>query len=210
VTLTFEVADFVATPSAATAVRIVPVLVGQLSVAVYVWVFVTLLIGIDRLGRTRLRLLAFHEDSGLGLRPIGRLAFLGFTVALVASLPVAASSYSDLRSLGVLLGLLFIGVTLFFLSVYRLHRQLSTARAEHLAWARSLYGQALAPVLAEDEPRALSRQAPSLLAAAELERRAHAIGEWPFDDRILRAVAAILIGATAGVVARAIGSGLAI
>jgi len=208
--LLFEVADFVAEPGLALGLRVVPALVGQLAVFVFVWVMLATLFSLSRLGRLPLRLAPFATDTTLGLKPFGRLAFVGFAVSIVMVVPLAAATEADPRSQVVLLATVFLLAALFFVSLYRLHGQLVAAKAEHAAWARRLYAAALGPVQDAPTEETLSRQSASLLAAAELERRVGDIAEWPFDDWVLRAVVAILLGATAGIAARVVATGLGI
>lgn len=210
VTVLFEVFDFVTAPTLATGLRIVPVLFGNLASAAFLLAVTTLMYSIHRVGALPLRLRPFHADPGLGLKTFGRLAFAGFGILLLAFAPVFAVTNSDVRSWVINLVLLLAAVSLFFLSLTSLHRQLATAKAERLAWARRLYGEAVEPLEAEADAQALAARSASLVAAAEIERKVLAIPEWPIDDWIWRTLVAVLIGATAGVVARAIGAGLAI
>jgi len=43
-----------------------------------IWVYLTLQLGFNRLGRGHLTLHGYRGDRSLGLRPVGRLAFTGF------------------------------------------------------------------------------------------------------------------------------------
>jgi len=210
VTASFEVIDFVAAPTLATGLRIVPAFFANLASAAFLLAVAALLYSIYRVGALPLRLRPFHADPGLGLKAFGRLAFAGFGIFLLAFAPVFAVTTSDVRSWVINLLILLVSVSLFFLSLSSLHHQLAAAKAERLAWARRLYGNAVELLEGEADAQALAARSASLVAAAEIERKVQAIPEWPIDDWIWRTLAAILIGATAGVVARAIGAGLAI
>lgn len=210
ITIAFEGFDFVAGPSLTTGVRIPLLFIGNLAGASAFWVVGALLVATYRLGARPLALRAFHLDPGLGLKAIGRLVFIGLSVVLLGFGPVGVATANDPRSLVVQLVGLVTLVGFFFLSLSSLHGQLSMAKAERLAWARRLYGQAVGPLEGGADAARLAAASPSLLAAAEIERKVMAISEWPIDDWIWRTIVAILIGASAGVVARAIGVGLAI
>jgi hypothetical protein len=53
-----------------------------------VWVYLALLLGLDRLGRRTLSLTAFPEDLSLGLGEVGRLAFTAFWIYAAGFVPV--------------------------------------------------------------------------------------------------------------------------
>ena len=90
----------------------------------YLWTYGSLLLGLDRLGRRQLRDEAALIDPGLGLQPFGRLAFTGLWMLLVWLVPLLLTGLPDV--VGVVIGLLVLtaALTTFFLSLYRLHRQM--------------------------------------------------------------------------------------
>jgi hypothetical protein len=165
------------------------------------WTYGTLQAGLDRLGRERLRPEAVRVDPGLGLRPLGELAFTGLWLILAALVPVVLTGLPDV--VGVVLGSLVLGsaLLLFFLSLLRLHRQMVAVKARELAFARELYAEAYEPVRAAPTLETLERQQPLLAAAGALEQRAQAIHDWPLDEgtvarvlTIATSVVAITIG----------------
>jgi hypothetical protein len=60
-----------------------------------VWVYLTLQIGLNRLGRGHLTLEAYRGDRSLGLRPVGRLAFTGFWMLFGVVGPLMLTASSD-------------------------------------------------------------------------------------------------------------------
>jgi len=206
----FEGADFVTAPSLVTAVRVPLIFIGTLAGITAMWVVGALLVATYRIGARRLALRPFYLDPGLGLKALGRLAFAGFIILIAFLGPVMVATAGDLRADIFMYISVFGGVGLFFLSLSTLHAQAAAAKAERLAWARALYAGAIAPLESGADADALATRSASLLAAAEIERKVLAIPEWPIDDWIWRTIVAILIGASAGVAARAIGSGLAL
>ena len=167
----------------------------------YVWVYASLLLGLNRLGRERLVPDAVRIDPGVGLQPLGRIASTGLWMLLVWLVPVLLTGLPDVA--GVAIGLLVLGGALgtFFLSLFGLHRQMVETKASELAIARELYAQAYAPVRAAPTLEALEQQRSLLGAADALEKRASAIHEWPIDEGTLARVITI----TTSVIAMTIG-----
>ncbi|MGH7751430.1 MAG: hypothetical protein ACREN5_01325 [Gemmatimonadales bacterium] len=157
-----------------------------------------------------MKLESFVTDRSLGLRPFGRLALWAFVPFATFIVPF---TFVGRRMSDIILNfiMLLIGTALFFLSLIGLRGQLLRAKARHLAWARALVAQALSPLLNDTNPgpapsgatgEALRTQSAELLAAAEVERRAAASQEWPFDEGMLRTFAAITTSVVAAMVAR--------
>jgi len=168
--------------------------------------------GLSSIGGMPLRLEPFTADRSLGLRPFGRLAFWAFVPLPLLTLPLIFVRYG-IADLILNLAVTVLGTVLFFTSLLGLHGQLTQAKAQYAAWARGLYAEALAPVIGSKNPRipaagggggaaALRSQSAELLAAAELERRVAAIYEWPFDEGMLRTMAAIATSVAAAILAR--------
>jgi hypothetical protein len=167
-----------------------------------VWVYLTLQIGLNRLGRGHLTLEAYRGDRSLGLRPVGRLAFTGFWMLFGIVGPLVLTASSDRPGVVLGIGVLLAGVALFFLSLRRLNRQMMAVKQRELERARDLYSQAYQPV--RDDPRleVLQRQVSLLNAADALEKRAERIQEWPFDEATLARVVTIASSAAAAIIAR--------
>ena len=208
--LSWELVDFVGSPSVATAFVMAAVFVGQLGISTFLWIYGVSLFGLDRIGRRTLHLEPFTTEPTLGLKPLGSLAFESFLLLAAAGTPPIAFVLGDVRGVVVGLGTVAIFAALFILSAYSLHRTLVAAKASHLQWAHGLVVAALASIEQHGREPAdeaaivavLGEARPALAAATEIERRALAIQEWPFDATIVRAVAAILTSVTAVVIAR--------
>jgi hypothetical protein len=156
-----------------------------------VWVYLTLQIGLNGLGRGHFTLQAYRGDRSLGLRPVGSLAFTGFWMLLGTVGPLVLTNLSDIPGVIVGIGVLVAGVGLFFLSLRRLNRQMVAAKQRELERARDLYGHAYQPVRDEPTLEVLQQQAGLLSAAEALEKRAERIQEWPFDEAIFAQVVTI-------------------
>jgi hypothetical protein len=166
-----------------------------------VWAYLTLQLGLNRLGRGHLTLEAYRGDRSLGLRPVGRLAFTGFWTLLGSVVPLVLTSPSERPGVVLGIGVLVAGVGLFFLSLRRLNRQMVAAKQRELDRALDLYMQAYQAVRDEPTLEVLQRQVGLLNAAETLEKRAERIQEWPFDEAtfarvvtIASSVAAVIIG----------------
>jgi hypothetical protein len=169
-----------------------------------VWVYVTLQIGLNRLGRGQLTLQAYGGDRSLGLRPVGTVAFTGFWMLVGSAGPLVLTAFSDVPGVVVGTGVLVAGVGLFFLSLRHLNRRMVAAKQRELDRVLDLYRQAYQPIGDEPTLEALQRQAGLLSAAEALEKRAERIQEWPFDEAIFARVVTISSSVAAVIIARLI------
>jgi len=149
----------------------------------FLWVYGSLQLGLDRLGRRHLRRDAAIVDPTLGLRPLGGVAFIGLWMLLVWFVPVVVTGLPDI--VGMAVGGCVLAFTLgtFVFSLWGLHRQMIAVKDEELAAARQLYAEAYAPLRDHATLETLDRQHSLLSAAEALEKRADAIHEWPIDQR---------------------------
>ena len=170
----------------------------------FLWTYASLQLGLDRLGRERLRRDAARVDPGLGLRPLGAVAFMGLWMLLAWLVPLLLTGLPDV--VGIVLGLLVLvaGLGAFFFSLLRLHRQMVEVKESELRVARELYAEAYEPVAAAPTLEALERQHRLLGAADALEKRAQAIHDWPIDEGTLARVITITTSVIAMIVARII------
>jgi hypothetical protein len=175
-----------------TALRWLPVSVlVNLPLLTAVWVYLALLLGLNRLGRRTLSLTAFPQDLSLGLGEVGRLAFTAFWIYGAGFAPVLVVNFANPVGLLLLLGLFLLGVLVFFACLQGLHRQLVAARRHYLEWAGQLYARAYEPIRS-GSLAALGDHAQLLQAAEVIQRRAEAIQQWPFQQRRLAQMAGIV------------------
>jgi len=167
-----------------------------------IWIYLTVQVGLGRLGRGQLTLQAYQGDRSLGLLPVGRLAFTAFWMLLGVVGPLVLTNASDVPGAIVGIVVLVAGVGLFFWSLRRLHRQMIAVRERELDLARGLYMQTYKQVRDQPTLEVLERQAGLLKAAEELERRAERILVWPFDEATFARFVAIASSVTAGIIAR--------
>jgi hypothetical protein len=148
----------------------------------FLWTYASLQLGLNRLGRARLRADAAIADPGLELRPLGTVAFTGLCLLLVSIVPVLVTGLPDI--IGFILGLLVVSGALgaFVFSLWGLHRQIVEVKDDQLALARQLYAEAYEPLRAVRTLEVLERQHSLLGAADSLDKRARAIHVWPIAE----------------------------
>jgi hypothetical protein len=157
-------------------------LVLGIALGTFLWTYACLQLGLNRLGRGHLRRDAALVDPGLGLRPLGAVAFMGLWMLLAWLVPVVVTGLPDV--VGLVIGLLVLGggLATFFFSLLGLHRQMVAVKEDELALARALYAEAYQPVRSARTLEALERQHTLLGAADALEKRARAIHDWPIAE----------------------------
>ena len=178
------------------------VVINSLPSMTFVWVYLVLLAGLHRLGRARLSLDPFPEDRSLGLGPVGSLALTGFWLVLVAAIPLIAVESSELATVVLTLGVIVASVALFFLSLFRVHRQMAQAKRHYVTQARVMYREAYAPVRAKPALKTLQAQSAALGVAQALVERAEKILEWPIDERATTWVVVVITGVVTGLTVR--------
>ena len=177
-------------------------MISLLPIMTFVWTYLQLLDGLDRLGRVRLALDDFPQDRSLGLGPVGSLAFVGFALLFAAAVPILVTSSANLPTVAMSLLVVAVLVAMFFLSMWRLHAQMAAARARHIAQARALYAAAFAPLRTNPTLEALDAQATSLTAARELVERAERTLAWPVDEGLTAWMVVIVTGVVTSVIVR--------
>ena len=167
----------------------------------FLWTYVSLQLGLHRLGRERLIPDEIHVDPGLGVQSLGRVASMGLWMLLVWLVPLLLTGLPDVVGAALGIGVLLAALGMFFFSLYRLHRQMADVKAQEVAIARDLYSRAYRPVHEARTLEALEEQRSLLVAADALDKRASAIHEWPIDEGTLARVITI----TTSVIAMTIG-----
>lgn len=170
----------------------------------FLWSYGALQLGLHRLGRESLSADAARIDPGMGLHPLGGIAFTGLWLLLVWLAPVVMTGLPDVVGVVVGVSVLAAGVAAFFLPLTRLHRRMAELKQGELAVARELYAQAYEPVREARTLDALERQHGLLDAADALERRARSLHEWPIDEGTVARVITIVTSVIAMAVGRVI------
>jgi hypothetical protein len=172
--------------------------------ATLLWVYLSLTVGLFRLGSHRLALEQYAGDSSLGLRPVGRLAFAGFGSFVANFAPLGLLSIGGRSGVDLIIvsAFLLLGTFAVFGSLLRVRSQMTQAKRRQVARARALYAAAYEPLRSSPTLDVLQRQAPLLSAAEALERRADAIQTWPFTNALLARAVVIATSVLAGVLGR--------
>jgi hypothetical protein len=148
----------------------------------FIWTYACLLLGLGRLGEQHIRRDAALVDPGLGLLPLGAVAFMGLWLLLAWLVPVLLTGLPDVAGVVIAVILLAAGLGAFFLSLLSLHRQMVAVKKHELEVARGLYAEAYEPVRQNPSLESLERQQSLLGAADALEKRARAIHDWPIEE----------------------------
>ena len=173
-------------------------------VASWLWTYGAILVAVDRLGRRPLLPEAFPSDRGLGLLPIGRVAFNGFWVFAAAALVYFVGVPRDPIGYALGLGVILFALLACILSLWRLHQRMLVVKAGYLAQARRLYLEAYEPIRSEPSLTTLKCQAALLAAAEAMEKRAEGILEWPIEQRIVAEIVVVVTGVGTVIIARLI------
>jgi hypothetical protein len=168
----------------------------------FVWVDVAVLIDLDRIGRRPLALDVFPQDRTLGLGRLGSLASTGLGLLLIAAVPALLAGAGEPVTLWVGLAIIALSVVVFLLSMWRLHRQMATAKARYVELTRRLYDEAYAPIRERPDASALEARSSVLSVAHALEERAADLPTWPVDEGTLRFIAVVITGVVTSVIVR--------
>jgi hypothetical protein len=180
-----------------------PLLIANtLPIMTFVWTYLALLAGINALGRFQLSLDLFPQDRTLGLGRLGSLALTGFWLVLIAAVPLIVVTADNLATVGMSVVVIAISTALFFLSMFRLHQRLATAKTGYVALARTLYAEAYAPLRTKPSLKVLQTQAAVLDVAQALVERAEHVQEWPIDERATAWVAVVVTGVVTSLLVR--------
>ena len=171
----------------------------------FIWIYVRSTLGIYQLGRGSLRMKSYVQDPVLGLRPLGSLSF-ALAWPYLATLGIAALWISlGVPGPGVLLfivAFVIVGVVMFFLPLYEVHRRMVRERERaHASVRDQLWERAEKvdtpqreggdPTLLDVMNRLLNQEEASSLDREE--RRIEEIYDWPFDTRIVGRLAALTL-----------------
>jgi hypothetical protein len=178
-------------------------LVLGVAIATFLWTYASLQLGLNRLAGRPVRARA-SLDPGLGLRPLGNIAFVGLWMLLAWLVPVLLTALPDVLAVTIGAVVLAAALAAFLLSVFRLHRRMVEIKAHELALARDLYARAYEPLWTTPTLGVLEQQHRLLSAAEGLERRALAIHDWPVDEGTFARVLTIVTSVVGITIARLI------
>jgi hypothetical protein len=184
---------------------LVPSSIYLIPIMTFVWVYLTILVDVDRLGREPLALEStYPQDRTLGLKRIGSVASTGLGLLFVAAVPIMLIAVDDPVTLGISLIVVLITVAVFVLSMIRLHRQMVAVKERSVFQAQRLYAEIYAPIRARGDAASLEEQSNVLRAAQALEERADNLTTWPIDEGTLRFIAVVITGVVTSLIVRGI------
>jgi hypothetical protein len=173
-----------------------------LPIMTFVWTYLTILPGLNRLGASTLSLTAFPADRSLGVGHVGAVGFTGLWLVFAAAMPALLVSGRDVTTFVLVAVVVVISVGLFVLSVTRLHRQMAAAKASYVALTRRLVEEAYGPITADTSLAALQDRAGALEIAQPLADRADRILAWPIDERAVAFITVVVTGVLTSVIVR--------
>ena len=175
-----------------------------LPIMTFVWVYVAILVDIDRLGELPVVLDRFPQDRTMGLAHVGSLASTGIGLLLIAAVPVLLAGSDEPGTLLISLTLVGWVVCVWALSMWRLHRQMAAAKERYVATARQLYAEAYAPIRERPDVETLTAVSSALSVAQSLDERAAGLPTWPIDEGTARFVAVVITGVLTSIIVRAL------
>jgi hypothetical protein len=150
--------------------------------ATFLWVFLSSMVAIYKMGRLPLRLKVFTDDRTLGLKPFANTSLLLITIYVVAILltfPIFLyPNFAVELSLTIFLvpGLFF-----FLVPLIGLHKKMREVRAEKSALIGLRHNRVMSEVEAAGEGPLSDGLVNELLAIDAIKREIHQMHDWPFD-----------------------------
>jgi hypothetical protein len=161
--------------------------------ATFLWVFLSSMVVIYRMGQLPLRLKVFSDDRTLGLKPFATTSLHLTTIyvlAILLTFPIFLyPNFAVELSLTIFLvpGLFF-----FLVPLFGLHKKMSEARSEKSALVGLRHSRVMAEVEAAGDQPLGERLVNELLAIDVIKREVHQIHEWPFDIGTVARLSGIL------------------
>jgi hypothetical protein len=180
------------------------VIVYSVPILTFVWVYLTILLDLDRLGRQPLSLEGFPEDRTLGLEDVGALASTGLGLLLIASVPVLLAGADQPVTFGISIAIVAFAVGIFVLSMWRIHRQMVKARDGFVRFTRGLYADAYAPIRKDPMVEVMEAQSAALRVAQSLDERANNLLTWPIDEGTVKFIAVVITSVVTSLIVRAL------
>ncbi len=178
------------------------------AVSTFLWVYFSSIFGMHKLGKM-ITLSPFYDDSMLGVRPIGSLSLsLAFAYFLgLGSFLLLFSFNAPIFSTIVFgTGLVLVGLVMFFLPLYSLHKRMLAHKQQELAVARSKLVRLLTESnnTGSETPRTSLEDLKSLFRIDMARKEISSLPTWPFDTSILRRLIAIVLSLAVILLARLI------
>ena len=185
--------------------------------ASFLWIYGYSMYAIHRAGKLPLRLKPFTEDRTLGLKPFGnaslRLASIyavfpvtwtfAQLVAIDVEIPGGVSiTFAPIRLSDIIfsVGLILVGIVLFFLPLLSIRKRLLEAKRQELSWVTPRYTTVIAKLKQqipktpqEDKANQTQALADELTIMRQIQQDIQKIQSWPFDIGVVSRLATVLI-----------------
>jgi hypothetical protein len=150
--------------------------------ATFLWVFLSSMVAIYKMGRLPLRLKVFTDDRTLGLKPFANTSLHLITiyvVAIILTFPIFL--YPDFAVELSLTIFLVPGLFFFLVPLFGLHKKMREVRAEKSALIGVRHNRVMSEVEAAGEGPLHEGLVSELLAIDAIKREIHQMHDWPFD-----------------------------
>ena len=181
-------------------VKVVGFTVSMFAYGTFVWMYVSSIRGLYRIGGERLRFVSFYEDKHMGMKSLGSVSlslawiyFLGIGLVFFSFTPL------PLPLLTALFGLMTLGVILFFLPLNEVHIKM---KKEKRTIEKALNKRLRQVVESLESNKENSNEVTDLVAFQIMEQKVTKISEWPFDTVTLSWFSAIVITVVGTIVTR--------
>ncbi len=178
-------------------VGLVPYVPSHFILATLFWIFGYSMYSISRIGSLPMTLKPYTQDRTLGLRPFAS-ASLSFTIIYLALATLIVSLGSGggevLLHLELLTLVLYpLGLLLFLLPLWSLHRKLMEARATEFKWLEPRATSVLQRLKADQGMKIDPNMVYEITAIDKIERDISRIRSWPFDLGIIARLVTFVI-----------------
>lgn len=181
-------------------VKVVGFIVSMIAYGTFVWMYVSSVRGLYRLGREHLRFSSFYEDKHLGMKSFGSVSLsLAWVYFLGIGLVFFSFSPLPFTLLAALFGLIALGIVLFFLPLHEVHVKM---KKEKLAVEKALGKRLHQLVETLESNKEDTNEVTDLVAFQIIDQKVSSISVWPFDTVTLSWFSAIIITVLGSIITR--------
>jgi hypothetical protein len=161
--------------------------------ATFLWVFLSSMIAIYKMGRLPLKLKIFTDDRTLGLKPFANTSLHLITIYVVAILLTFPIFLYPNFAVEISLTIFLVpGLFFFLVPLLGLHKKMRSVRAEKSAMIGLRHSRVMNEVESTGEGPLNERLVNELLAIDAIKREIHQMHEWPFDIGTIARLSGVL------------------
>jgi len=150
--------------------------------ATFLWVFLSSMVAIYKIGRLPLRLKVFTDDRTLGLKPFASTSLHLITIYVIAILLTFPIFLYPNFAVELSLTIFLVpGILFFLVPLFGLHKKMREVRAEKSALVGLRHSRVMSEVEAAGEAPLSEGLVNELLAIDAIKREIHQMHDWPFD-----------------------------